>query len=140
MAAAEGGIMVTLSIDDDLKTEDVLNAHGKGSGEENKDIRIKVHCFGNFEVFDRDGGVIIFSRSLSKEALAYLVDRSGAACTIAEICSVLWGDRTVDKNLKSQCRVMMSSLRRDLEKAGASDVLIKKWNSWSVDTRRIECD
>ena len=120
--------------------EDVVNARGMGSGEANTDILIKAQCFGNFEVFDRYGDIIKFSRSLSKEAFAYLVDRRGAACTIAEICSVLWGDRTIDKNLKSQCRVMMSSLRRDLEQADASDVLIKKWNSWSVDTRRIKCD
>ena len=140
MAVAEGGIMFTLAIDDDLKTEDVLNARGTGSGEENKDILIKVHCFGNFEVLDRNGEAIKFRRTLSKEAFAYLVDHMGVACIIAEICSVLWEDRTIDKNLRSQCRVMMSSLRRDLEKAGASDVLIKKWNSWSVNTRRIKCD
>lgn len=52
-----------------------------------------------------------------KEALAYLIDRRGAGCTVGEICSVLWEDRQTDKKLKSQCRVIMAALKRELEKS-----------------------
>lgn len=104
-----------------------------------EDTLLRVQCFGNFEVFGRDG-ILKFTRSLSKEAFAYLVDRRGAGCTVGEICSVLWEDRQADKKLKSQCRVILAALKRDLTNAGAGDVLVKEWNTWGVDTSRISCD
>lgn len=103
------------------------------------DALIRVQCFGNFEVF-RNGKMIRFSRSLSKEALAYLVDRRGAGCTVNEICSILWEDKETDVNRKSQCRVVLGALRKDLEAAGAGDVVVKIWNTWAVDTEKISCD
>jgi len=103
------------------------------------DSLLKVQCFGNFEVFGKDG-ILKFSRSLGKEAFAYLIDRRGAGCTVGEICSVLWEDKQADKKLKSQCRVIMAALKNDLEKAGAGDVLVKNWNIWGVDTSKISCD
>lgn len=100
---------------------------------------LKVQCFGNFEVF-REGKIVKFSRSLSKEALAYMVDRKGAGCSVSEICSVLWENRPIDTSLKSQCRVILASLRKDLEAAGAGDVLVKDWNVWGIDADKIDCD
>ncbi len=100
---------------------------------------LKVHCFGNFEVFDSEG-IIKFSRALSKEAFAYLVDRRGASCTVSEICAVLWEDRQADKKLKSQCRVIMAALKKDLENAGAGDVIVKNWNTWGIDATKVSCD
>lgn len=100
---------------------------------------LRVQCFGNFEVFSNNVAVK-FGRSLSKEVLAYLVDRRGASCTMPEICSVIWEDRVVDKNLKSQCRVIMASLKKDLDAVGAGDVLVKNWNTWGVDTSKVSCD
>ena len=103
-----------------------------------KDL-LRVQCFGNFEVFGRDG-IMRFSRKLSKEAFAYLIDRRGAGCTVGEICSVLWEDRQSDKNLKSQCRVILGALKKDLTEAGYGDVIVKGWNVWGVDTNRVSCD
>ena len=37
--------------------------------------RLKIQCFGNFEVYDRTGKPAHFSRSKAKEVMAYLVDR-----------------------------------------------------------------
>ena len=100
---------------------------------------LRVQCFGNFEAFSGEG-IVKFSRTLSKEALAYLIDRRGAGCTVGEICSVLWEDRQADKRLKSQCRVVMSALKKDLDKIGAGEVLVKNWNIWGVDTSKVNCD
>ena len=100
---------------------------------------LRVQCFGNFEVFGRDG-VVKFGRSLGKEAFAYLIDRRGASCTVAEICSILWEDRTADKSLKSQCRVIMGALKKDLKNVGADSVIVKHWNSWGIDTNKVDCD
>lgn len=100
---------------------------------------LRIQCFGNFEAFS-NGKIVRFARSLSKQALAYMVDRRGAGCTVSEICSVLWENRPIDTNLKSQCRVILASLKKDLEAVGAGAVLVKGWNTWGVDTARIECD
>ena len=108
--------------------------NGSGDG-----ALLRVQCFGNFEVFGRDG-IVKFGRSLSKEAFAYLIDRRGAGCTVAEICSILWEDRTADKGLKSQCRVIMGALKKDLERVGAGKVIVKNWNTWGIDTSKVECD
>ena len=106
-------------------------------GEDDKLLTIK--CFGSFEVF-RGGRIVRFGRSLSKEALAYLVDRRGAGCTVSEICSVLWENRVVDTNLKSQCRVILSALKKDLDAVGAGSVLVKDWNMWGIDAELVSCD
>lgn len=100
---------------------------------------LRIQCFGNFEVF-HDGKPIRFSRSLGKEALAYLIDRRGAGCTVNEICSVLWEDKQADVNRKSQCRVVLGALRKDLEAVGAGEVINKMWNMWSIDPEKISCD
>lgn len=34
----------------------------------------------------------------------------------------------------------MSALRKDLEAAGAGDVIVKGWNQWAVDVSKIKCD
>jgi two-component SAPR family response regulator len=102
-------------------------------------VQLRIQCFGNFEVMC-NGTPMRFTRSLGKEALAYLIDRRGAACTISEICNTLWENRVADKSLKSQCRMIMSSLKRDLEAAGAADILVKQWNTWAVNTERVYCD
>ena len=105
----------------------------------NEECRVRVQCFGNFEVFV-DDTIMKFTRSLSKEALAYLVDRRGAGCTVSEICSVLWEDRQADKKLKSQCRVILAALKNDLAALGIENILVKNWNTWGVDTTKISCD
>ncbi len=100
---------------------------------------IEIQCFGRFEVYYM-GNAIKFKRELSKELLACLVDRVGAGYSVNELCSVLWEDRPIDKNLKSQCRVFLSDLKKDLDAVGAGDILVKSGNKWSVDTTKVTCD
>lgn len=120
-----------------MMREEISNLRYPVRQDEEKSLRIQ--CFGNFEAF-HNGKLIKFSRSYSKEALAYLVDRRGAGCTVGEICSVLWEDRQADTSLKSQCRVILGSLRKDLARVGAEDVIVKMWNTWGIDTSKISCD
>ncbi len=100
----------------------------------------RVQCFGNFEVFDKEDQAINFKRSRSKEVLAYLVDRRGAMCTSGEICGILFEDREDGNALKKQLRVFMSSLRDDLKKHGADEILVKGWNAYGVDCSLFDCD
>ena len=101
---------------------------------------LRVQCFGNFEVFDKQGNKVHFSRQMGKEALAYLINRRGASVSVGELCGILWEERFADGGLKSQCRTMLRSLKMDLKAVGAEDVLVKDWNAWSIDGNKVDCD
>ncbi len=101
---------------------------------------IRIQCFGNFEVFDKDDQPINFKRSRSKEVLAYMVDRRGAMCTSGELCGILFEDREDANALKKQLRVFMSSLRDDLKKHNAESALVKGWNAYGIDCSTVDCD
>jgi len=101
---------------------------------------LRVQCFGNFEVFDRNDTPVRFKRSRSKEVLAALIDRRGALCSLGELSGILFEDRDEDSGAKKQLRVFLSSLRDDLAKAGAEKVLLKGWNAYGVDCSLIDCD
>lgn len=100
---------------------------------------LRMQCFGNFEVF-LDGKPIAFSRSKSKQLLAYLVDRRGAGVSAAEISSVLWGDKEYTRSLQKQVQTVISQMLKSLREAGVTDLVIKNWNSISVDTGKFSCD
>jgi two-component SAPR family response regulator len=101
---------------------------------------IRVQCFGNFEVFDKEGKPVTFKRSRSKELLAYMIDRRGAMCSAGELCGILFEDRDDVNALKKQLRVFMSSLRDDLKKCNAENILVKGWNAYGVDCTKLDCD
>ena len=96
--------------------------------------RIQAKCFGNFELFC-DQEPIKFSYSKSKELLAYLIDREGAAISINELNAVLW-----EEDHKSYLRNIIVDIRKTLASLGASDVFIKKHNECYIDVNKIDCD
>ncbi len=74
---------------------------------------ITVNTFGMFDVFV-DGELVLFSRSKSKDLLAYLVDRRGGSCKRSEVFSVLWENRTYDRSMQKQLDVIIRSMRDTL--------------------------
>ena len=102
--------------------------------------KLRVQCFGNFEVFDKDDKPVNFKRSRSKELFAYMIDRRGAMCSAGELCGILFEDRDDVSALKKQLRVFMSSLRDDLKKHGVENILVKGWNAYGVDCSLVDCD
>lgn len=104
-----------------------------------EDKPVYVQCFGNFEVFV-NGAPVNFRRAKAKELFAYLIDRQGARCTMNELAAVLWEDRDDSESLKTQLRIIISSLRTTLKEAGAHHVIIKEFNKIAVNTRVINCD
>ncbi len=104
------------------------------------DCLLRAQCFGNFEVFDKNGQVMKFKRSRSKELLAYMIDRRGAMCTLGELVGILFEDREGDMALKRQIRVFIYSLKDDLKRIGAEDVFVKGWNAYGIDATKIDCD
>ena len=101
--------------------------------------KLVVRCFGNFEVFAH-GEPLAFGRTKAKELLAYLVDRRGALCTIAEIEALLWEDQAGKSSQRSYIRTLIATLRTTLEEAGFPDVMVKRRGAVGIRTDAIDCD
>lgn len=97
--------------------------------------RVRFYTFGNFEVFI-DEQPVRFKYDLTKEMLAYLVDRNGAYCTNGEIMALLWGDK--------QHASYLSNLKKDLldrfREKGCQDVIDSGWNKIRIVTGKADCD
>lgn len=100
---------------------------------------VRVQTFGNFEVF-YNNNKIKFERSKTKELLAYLVDRKGAACTSADIAAVLWEDRENSVKTLSLLRHLISDLTRTFKELNSEDVIIRSRNSIAIALDKIDCD
>lgn len=96
-------------------------------------------CFGNFDVFV-NGESLCFERSKTKELLAYLIDRRGAAVTSGELCAILWEDADSDRNTSVYLQKLKKDLINTLNSAGVGDVFKTSWNKYSIDPEKISCD
>ena len=107
--------------------------------EEEKVIRVKIHTFGNFDMFI-DGKLAVFTKSKAKELLAYLVDRNGASVSSAEIGAVLWEDEIDSEVLKDRVQHVKKDLRDTLSQYGVEKILVSGWNSLAIDKSQVSCD
>ena len=101
--------------------------------------RIRVQCFGNFEVFADDVPLNLHYRK-SKELLAYLVDRRGSACTTLELCAILWPEEPDSLTIHKRLRKLVSDLTHALEDVGQENIFLKRRNNFSISTDRVDCD
>lgn len=108
--------------------------------EETTEYKIKVRCFGSFEVFYTDGEIVRFSRAKSKEAFAYLICKNGSTSTISELGNILFEDEPYDDKKKNYVQKIISTMNKDLDAAGITDIVRKSYNSISIDPKVIDCD
>lgn len=101
--------------------------------------RIHAHTFGNFELFVEERPVKFLSKR-SKELLAYLIDRNGAAISNAQIASVIWENNMNTISTQTQLRKAKASLQQTLKEAGISEILISSRNDMAVDKTKMSCD
>lgn len=96
--------------------------------------RVRLHCFGNFEVFIDDKPVS-FRYEKAKELLAYLVDR-GTLCSNEEIIAALW-----EKEISSS---YFRNVRKDLidtfREAECGDVLLQHRGRIGILPEKVMCD
>ncbi len=104
-----------------------------------KPKQLAVQCFGVFEVFWQ-GSPLLFGRRKTKELLAFLVDRKGAACTAEELAAALWEDEPDLNKAKHQIRNLVSDLRSTLAKIGMEKLLIRKSGILAIRPELIDCD
>ena len=101
--------------------------------------RIRVQCFGNFEVFV-SGQPLKFKRAKSKELLACLIDRRGTYCFPAEIAEALWEDGVYDRARQKLFSVIRADMFKTLQVSDADIVACGTRGSLSVKTDMFDCD
>lgn len=104
------------------------------------EVKVKVKCFGSFEVFYPNGELVHFSRAKSKEAFAYLICKNGSSSTINELGTILFEDEPYDDKKKNYIQKILSALNKDLDAAGMTDIIRKSYNSIAINPKLIDCD
>lgn len=94
--------------------------------------------FGNFE-FYVDGVPLKFSRSKSKELLAYLISLRGATANRKEISAILFEDE-YNKQTQNYLTKIYKELIESLELVGAKNLVRKGYNSYWVDVSLFSSD
>lgn len=107
--------------------------------EKEEEPKVRVQCFGNFEVFWKNKPVV-FQLSKAKELFAYLVHRKGASVSMAELAAVLFEDKEDGLSVQSQIRNLVASMRKTFSSLGCPDLFNKSRGYISVKTDLIDCD
>ena len=130
------GYLMKPPVEEDIRREladlrkPVKDTHGK---------RLRVQCFGNFEVYI-DDIPCPFRYVKTKELFAYLVDRRGAYVTNGEVLGTLWEDKEVTPSLENYLRNLVGDLRAVFKDAGLDNIIIKKKGMIAVMPEAIDCD
>ena len=95
--------------------------------------------FFGFELFV-DGEPVKFGRGKIQGASAYLVDHRGASSTTAEAYAALFEDAQDTTSGKSYFRTILHEMIKTLKKAGAEEILLKGYNSYSIVPEKFDCD
>lgn len=96
---------------------------------------IYIHTFGNFEVYC-DGEPIRFKYNMTKALLAYLVDRNGADCNVAEIAAALFEDNMHESYLRG----LRKDLLDRLQELGKKGVIRSRKGFLGINKDKVECD
>lgn len=119
--------------------EETLIEKTEESSVSNTEKKLRVQCFGNFEVF-YDNRPLHFQRRGAKEILAYLISLKGASATRMEISSAMWESSKEIEQKKDYFRILVAALRQTLKKYDAEDVLITSRDSFAVNVQMLDCD
>lgn len=103
------------------------------------DKRVRIHTFGNFEVFV-DGKPLRVPRRKCKECMAFLVDRRGAGVSFAQLSAVLWEYQPFDRAVQMNTQKIISALGKALKDVGAEDILIRTRVDIAIDAQKVDCD
>lgn len=102
--------------------------------------KLNVRTFGNFDVYDSEMRRIYFSRKLSKQLLAYLIDRQGYPVTTKDIIKDVLEREITDLNAAKYVSALSKELIKDLGEHGFDDIVIREWNTLRIEKDRLDCD
>lgn len=106
---------------------------------EHTSTRLKVQCFGAFDVFWKDQP-LLFGRKQTKELFAYLIDREGESCTAEEISAALWENETNMRTTKTRIRQLISDMKSTLSKIGMEQLLVRRSGQLAIRRDMVDCD
>lgn len=105
-----------------------------------KNAKLRVQCFGNFDVFTPDGAHVRFERSKAREVFAYLVHKQGSSCTTREIFSAIFEDEPYEKKLQNLLQTYIYAMIKSLKAVGAEDAVVRSYNALAVNPEVLDCD
>ena len=95
--------------------------------------------FGEFE-FLIDGKPMRFSRSKSKELLAFLIDKQGAGVKRAVAFAALYEDELYDRKMQKSFNVIVHSLKTTLTENGIGEIFEMNSGELRINPDMFECD
>jgi two-component SAPR family response regulator len=128
---AKGFILAPLTTDNFKEEINSLNLFKKK--------RIEVKTFGNFDIL-LDGNSLKFTRSKSKELLAYLIDKKGTSVSSSELIVNLWEEHDVDRTTRSMLHNLITDIRQVLTKHDILDIIEIDRNAYRIVEDKISCD
>ena len=125
--------------EDDIRNE--FNNFRYSTTNEVKDSnKLKIRTFGNFRVFGKENAPLKFSRTISKEIFAYLIDQCGYPVTSREIAADVLEVDDFDRPTSKKVSQYVSDLIKDIEAAGFSNVIIKQTRQIQINKEAVDCD
>lgn len=106
---------------------------------EKKPCRVRIHTFGNFEIFVDDMPLPL-TYAKAKECLAYLVDRKGASVRYRELANVIWEDSPYDYAVQNYLYQAIYVLMKTLKDVGVQDILLKTRKEVAINMEKVNCD
>ena len=144
-------------IDDKLQSYDIIKVHAQGvilkpyTTEDIKEEltslkmltskahKVEVKTFGNFDIFV-NGKLVKFSRSKSKELIAFLIDKKGTSVSSSELIVNLWEEHDVCKTTRSMLHNLISDIKETLIKYDVFDIIEMDRNAYRIICDKISCD
>lgn len=131
-------------ISESLESSEVFGKSGGSGGNEETTLekderRLRCATFGNFIAYKENGDIMTFSRTKSKELLAYLIDCAGFPVTTRDIAKDVF-EAELDKQMSKNISKIIIGLISDLKDEGYDDIVIKQNRQIYVNRDKIDCD
>ncbi|WP_026528580.1 response regulator, partial [Butyrivibrio sp. VCD2006] len=108
--------------------------------EEESGRKLKVHTFGEFEVFTKEGVPLDFAYSKTRELLAVLIDANGAMRTFDQIMDRIWQDEDDPSGHRSYMRNLFADMSRIFFENDCGDALIRRRGEAAINKEYFDCD
>ena len=125
--------------EEDIRNE-FENFRYSAAAEDKSNGKLKIRTFGNFRVFGKDDVPLKFSRTISKEIFAYLIDQCGYPVTSKEIAADVLEVEDFDRPTSKKVSQYVSDLIKDIEAAGFQNVIIKQNRQIQINKEAVDCD
>ncbi|WP_026491211.1 LytR/AlgR family response regulator transcription factor [Butyrivibrio sp. XPD2002] len=102
--------------------------------------KLRVHTFGEFEVFTENGVPLDFVYTKTRELLAVLIDANGAMRTFNQIMEKIWQDEDDAGSHRSYMRNLFADMARIFAELGCSEALIRRRGEAGINKEYFDCD